>query len=83
VIEEVRKLKAHPGKDISIDGSRVLIHTLLPHDLIDEYFLMVYPIVLGQGTRLFPEGTRVNLKLIESKPFPTGVTLMRYQSVND
>ena len=71
-------MKAQPGKNILIDGSSVLVHTLAEHDLIDEYSLHVYPIVLGSGKKLFPEGQRVNLRLIEAKPLPTGVVFMRY-----
>jgi dihydrofolate reductase len=78
VVEEVRALKEQSGKDIAIDGSSVLIHTLAEHDLIDEYSLLVYPVVLGGGKKLFPPGLRVNLRLIESRPFPSGVVLMRY-----
>ncbi len=78
VVEEVRTLKAQPGKNIVIDGSSVLVHTLAEHDLIDEYSLYVYPVVLGSGKKLFPEGLRVNLRLIESRPLPSGVVLMRY-----
>ena len=78
VVEEVRALKAQPGKNIAIDGSSVLIHTLAEHDLIDEYSLHVYPLVLGGGKKLFPEGLRVNLRLIEARPLPSGVVFMRY-----
>jgi dihydrofolate reductase len=78
VVEEVQTLKAQPGKNIVIDGSSVLVHTLAEHDLIDEYSLWVYPVVLGSGKKLFPQGLRVNLRLIESRPLPTGVMLMRY-----
>jgi dihydrofolate reductase len=78
VVEEVRTLKAQPGKNILIDGSSVLLHTLAQHDLIDEYSLWVYPIVLGNGKKLFPEGLRVSLHLLESKPLPSGVVLMHY-----
>lgn len=80
VIEEVRKLKDQPGKNILMDGSSVLIHTLVENDLIDEFSLHVYPIVLGSGKRLFPEGKRINLKLIESQALPTGVVFQRYES---
>ncbi len=79
VVEEVRKLKAQEGKNILMDGSSVLIHTLAQHNLVDEYNLFVYPVVLGSGKKLFPDGLRVNLKLIEAKPIPSGVVLMRYQ----
>lgn len=78
VVEEVRALKAQPGKDIYVDGSSVLVHTLAEHDLVDEYSLLVYPVVLGSGKQLFPDGLRVNLRLVESRPFPSGVVLMRY-----
>lgn len=83
VVEEVRKLKELPGKNILMDGSSVLIHTLAQHDLIDEYSLLVYPLVLGSGKRVFPDGLRMNLKLVEERPFPSGVVLMRYQPVRD
>ena len=79
VVEEVRTLKAQSGKNIVIDGSSVLIQALARHDLIDEYSLWVYPIVLGSGKKLFSEGVHVPLRLIESRSFPTGVVLMRYK----
>jgi dihydrofolate reductase len=78
VVEQVRSLKEQPGKNILMDGSSVLIHTLAQNDLIDEYSLLVYPVVLGGGKKIFPDGLRTNLRLVESKSFPTGVTLMRY-----
>jgi len=82
VVEEVRRLKEQPGKDIMIDGSSVLIHALAENDLVDEYALHVYPIVLGSGKRLFPEGKRFDLKLTESRALPTGVVFQRYQPAN-
>jgi dihydrofolate reductase len=78
VVEQVRALKEQPGKNIYVDGSSDLVHTLAKHDLVDEYSLLVYPIVLGSGKRVFPDGERVNLRLVESRPFPSGVVLMRY-----
>ena len=78
VVEEIRALKAQPGKSIYIDGSSVLVHTLAEHDLIDEYSLLVYPLVLSGGKKLFPDGQHVALRLIESRPFPSGVVLLRY-----
>jgi len=79
VVEEIRKLKSQPGKNIILDGSSVLVHTLIENDLVDEYVLHVYPLMLGTGKRLFPDGQRVNLKLIESSALPTGVVYQRYQ----
>jgi dihydrofolate reductase len=81
VAEAVRQLKQQPGKNILIDGSSVLIHTLIQENLVDEYGLHVYPLVLGGGKRLFPEGKRVNLKLVESQALPTGVVFQRYRPV--
>jgi dihydrofolate reductase len=79
IVEEVRKLKAQEGQNIILDGSSVLAHTLIENDLVDEYALHVYPLVLGGGKKLFPEGKRVSLKLIESTSIPTGVVYQRYQ----
>ena len=81
VVEAVRELKQQRGKDILMDGSSVLIHTLVQENLVDEYALHVYPLVLGGGKRLFPTGTRVNLSLIESQALPTGVVFQRYWPV--
>ena len=81
VVEAVRQLKQQPGKNIVVDGSSVLIHTLAENDLVDEYSLHVYPLVLGSGKRLFPAGKRVNLKLLESQSLPTGVVFQRYEHV--
>jgi len=80
VVDEVRKLKEQPGKDIYVDGSSVLVHTLAQADLVDEYHLLVFPIVLGSGKRVFPDGFYSGLKLIETKTFPSGVILLRYQT---
>ena len=66
VVQEVRRLKEQKGKDVLIDGSSVLLHTLIENDLVDNYLLHVYPLVLGSGKRLFPEGKRLNLKISQS-----------------
>jgi len=79
VIEEIRALKAQPGKNILMDGSSVLIHTLAEHDLIDGYMLHVYPIVLGGGKKLFANGVSARLRLVEATPIPSGVVYMRYE----
>jgi dihydrofolate reductase len=76
---EIAKLKQQPGKDITVTGSSTLIQTLVEHDLIDEYSLLVYPVVLGTGKRLFKDGiAKTTLKLIEAKPTSSGVVLLRY-----
>ena len=79
VIEEIRKLRSQPGKNIIMDGSSVLVQALIENDLVDELSLHVYPLVLGGGKSLFPDGKRVNLKLIESSALPTGVVYQRFQ----
>ncbi len=79
VVEAVRELKQQSGKNILIDGSSTLIHALVQADLVDEYALHVYPLILGSGKRLFPAGTRVNLNLVESQAIPTGVVYQRYR----
>ena len=78
VIEQVRALKEQPGKNILIDGSSVLVHSLAQNDLIDEYSLLVYPLALGGGKKVFADGLRTNLRLVETRSFPTGVTYIRY-----
>jgi dihydrofolate reductase len=79
VVEAVRQLKQQPGKNILVDGSSVLTQLLAQNDLVDEYSLHVYPLVLGGGKRLFPEGKRLALTLVEASPLPTGVVFMRYR----
>ena len=78
VVDEVRALKAQPGKNIVIDGSSALIHTLARNDLIDEYHLIVYPVALGGGKKVFEDGVRLNLRLVEARPLPSGVVLTHY-----
>ena len=79
VVEAVRRLKEEPGKNILLDGSSTLVPLLAQHDLVDEFSLHVYPIMLGSGKRMYPEGTRINLSLVETKPLPTGVVYLRYR----
>jgi len=79
VVETVRQLKQQPGKNILLDGSSVLVQTLAQNDLVDEYRLHVYPLVMGGGKRLFPAGKRLDLSLVEASPLPTGVVYMRYR----
>ncbi len=79
VIEEINKLKQQDGKDIIVHGSGRLIQTLMKHDLVDSYRLLVYPLVLGKGQRLFEEGTTAKLRLVESRPFSSGANALIYE----
>lgn len=79
VAEELRRLKDEPGKDISITGSGTLVRSLLRDGVLDELRLLVHPIIVGSGKRLFEDGAdRVPLKLIESRTFTTGVLYNTY-----
>jgi len=75
----VQRLKQEPGKNILLDGSSVLAHTLIQEDLVDEYRLHMYPVSLGGGKRLFPDGKRIDLTLAESSALPNGVVYLRYR----
>ena len=80
VVEEITKLKEQSGQHILVAGSGKLVQTLMHHDLVDEYRLMVYPLILGIGKRLFPEGAAaLKLQLVETKPFRSGVVVLTYQ----
>lgn len=79
VVEAVRKLKEQEGKDILIDGSSVLLHTLLEHDLVDVIQMHEYPLVLGSGKRLFPEGKKIEMELVASKALGSGVVFKEYR----
>jgi len=77
--EEISKLKQQPGQDILVAGSATLVKTLIDLDLIDEYHLLIYPVILVSGKHLFKDGSRATLKLIETKAFRSGVALHIYQ----
>ena len=79
VVEAVQKLKAAPGKTIISDGSHELVHTLFQHDLVDELHLLLYPLILGGGKRLFPESAHRTFKLKEATPYPSGVVGLHYE----
>jgi dihydrofolate reductase len=78
IMAQVRALKEQSGKDILIDGSSVLVHSLAANDLIDDYWLIVYPLALGGGKKVFADGVRLNLKLVEARPLPSGVVITHY-----
>ena len=80
----VRDLKSQDGPEIQVHGSPGLIQTLLEHDLIDEYRLWVFPVVVGAGKRFFGDGTiPAALKLVDSKVSKTGVTINAYERAGD
>jgi len=82
VAGSIRRLKEEDGKNIQVIGSGELVQTLIREGLVDEYQLMVHPIVLGSGKKLFRDGADTgNLELIESKTTTTGVLLLRYRPV--
>jgi dihydrofolate reductase len=80
VANEVKKLKGLPGKDISISGSATLVRSLLREGLLDELRLMIHPVVVGSGRRLFENGTpQAALELVDSETFSTGVVDLTYR----
>ena len=79
-VEEVRALKEQPGGDLGVTGSITLCHALIGAGLVDEYRLYFYPIVVGRGRRLFPDGTDLGpLELVDATPFKSGVVLLTYR----
>ncbi|HKR10077.1 MAG TPA: dihydrofolate reductase family protein [Gemmatimonadaceae bacterium] len=78
VVDAVRKIKAEPGGNIMTDGSSQLVHTLLENDLVDELHLTLYPLTLGSGKRVIPEGLHTTFKLEGATPYPTGVVGLHY-----
>ena len=79
VVDAVRALKQQAGKSILTDGSSVLVQTLTENDLVDEYTFHVYPLVLGNGKKIFPPGKRLDMTLVETSATPSGVVFMRYR----
>jgi dihydrofolate reductase len=79
-VEEVSKLRQRPGGDIVVHGSAQLVQTLLEHDLVDELRLMIFPVVLGTGKRLFGETSdKKRLRLTDSKTVGDGITICIYE----
>jgi dihydrofolate reductase len=81
VPDAVAKLKQQPGRDLVVYGSHDLIHSLMEHDLIDEYQLWVYPVVLGRGRSFFDDGVeRMVLDLVDTTVIPPGVAILTYRA---
>ena len=77
---EVARLKAAPGRELQVHGSGALVRSLLEHDLVDELRLLVLPVIVGAGLRLFPEaGIATGLRLVDSRTTPSGVAIHVYQ----
>ncbi|MBL0372876.1 dihydrofolate reductase family protein [Rhizobium sp. KVB221] len=84
IVSALTDLRKSNGPDLLIQGSSNLIQTLLENNLIDEFRLLIFPLMLGNGKRLFGEGTVPSaLKLVETRGFPTGVVLARYQPAGE
>lgn len=84
VVHEVRKRTQQPGHDLLIYGSSTLVNTLMEHHLIDVYRLVLYPLALGSGKRLFRERrNQTTLTLADAKTTRTGVVLLTYEPVQD
>lgn len=84
VVEQIKKLKTQDGSDLKVWGSGNFVQTLLKNDLVDELWLKIFPVVLGEGKRLFAGGTiPAAFKLINSKVTPSGVIVVYYKRDGD
>lgn len=84
VVGEVRRLREQPGGDLQVMGSLTLVRTLISNDLVDEYRLMIEPVLLGGGKSLFPaDGQAHQLELVETKTAKTGVHVCTYRPVRE
>jgi dihydrofolate reductase len=79
IVEEITKLKQQDGQDILVYGSATLVQTLIQHDLVDRYRLLIYPVVVGKGKHLFKEGATGTLKLLESESLSSDVVALVYE----
>ncbi len=84
VVDEIKRLKQQEGPELQVYGSGKLIQTLLKHDLVDEFWLKIFPVTLGTGKRLFPEGTVPGaFTLVEAKISPSGVIFASYRRAGE
>lgn len=83
IVEEIAQLKAQPGKDMSVGGAHIA-STLIQLGLIDEYRLFIHPVVLGGGTPVLPAlDNKINLRLVETRTFGSGVVRLRHQTASE
>lgn len=78
LLEEIKELKQQDGRDIAVHGSARLSRMLMQQDLVDRLRLLVYPVVVGKGKRLFEEGAKARFKLVEGRPLSVGVLALIY-----
>jgi len=78
-MDAVRALKAQPGGTIMTDGSSQLVHALFREDLVDGLHLLLYPLMLGSGKKLLPDGVYATFKLTSATPYPSGVVGLNYE----
>jgi len=84
VADEIKRLKGQAGPDLQVHGSSNLIQTLLKHDLVDEFWLKIFPVTLGMGKRLFDQGTiPASFTLVESKSTPLGVIIASFNRAGE
>ncbi|MBE0699099.1 MAG: dihydrofolate reductase family protein [Anaerolineaceae bacterium] len=84
VVEEIKKLKQQDGPDLQVHGSANLLQTLLAYDLVDEFWLKIFPVTLGMGKRLFEKGTiPASYALVESKSSPSGVIIATFKRAGE
>ncbi|GIH94829.1 dihydrofolate reductase family protein [Planobispora siamensis] len=79
LVEEITELKRQPGRNISMNGSATLVRSLLKHGLLDELMLMIHPVVVGEGQRLFEDTGQIPLALVSSTAFKTGALSAVYR----
>ena len=83
-VDDIKKLKESDGSDIQVSGSGTLIQTLLNHDLVDELWLLIHPVTLGTGKKLFENGTiPAAFSLVESTATPSGVIVAVYKRAGE
>src|SRR5918996_4801273 len=84
VVDEIKKLKQQDGPDLQVYGSGNLTQTLMEHDLVDEFWLKIFPVTLGNGKRLFDKGTiPASFTLTESKTSPSGVIIASFKRAGE